>query len=301
MKGSNFGYLVKEGVRSLWVNRLMSAAAVGVLVACLILVGGAGLFAVNVNSVVQYVENQNEVVAFAMDGITDDQVEELDMDLHMTPNIGEITLVTSEEALEEWKERMGENGDVFDAYDPGEIFPVMFRLQVEDIAEMEDTVFTLMQHPYLQRVNSPQEIANTLTSVRQIVSIGGVLIVGILVVVSLLIIANTIKITVFNRRKEISIMKYVGANDSFIRLPFLVEGLMLGLLAALLAFFAVWGAYEYVLHWTAEIQSSWIQEARQYFIPFEKLYKPLMAAFGALGIGVGALGSMVFVRKYLRV
>jgi len=302
MRTSSFGYLVKEGVRSLWVNRLMSAAAIGVLVACMILVGAAGLFALNVNSIVSYFEDENEIVAFVVDEITQEELDALDLQLHTLDNTADIVFVSNEEALQQQIEEYGEYGWLLEEYQGEEnMFPHAYRIKVKDIAHLEETADDIFALQGIQEVRVPTEVAHTLLSIRRIVSTCGMVIVAILLVVSLIIIANTIKITVFNRRKEISIMKYVGATDRFIKFPFVVEGLLLGLISALIAYGIVWGGYTYIMDWAGTLESNWVQELYRYFVPFETIYRELLIGFCAIGVGIGSFGSTVFVRKYLRV
>ena len=150
-------------------------------------------------------------------------------------------------------------------------------------------------------VRAPDAVAEAFSSIKRAVSVSGMFIVAILIVVSLVIIANTIKVTVFNRRKEINIMKYVGATDAFIRLPFFVEGFLLGLLSALLAFGLLWVGYNYVLDAVSLNPSAFIQSAYQNTIPFEEVALELLAWFAGGGIGIGVFGSMFFVNRYLKV
>ena len=302
MRTSSFGYLVKEGARSLWVNRLMSAAAIGVLIACMILVGAAGLFALNVNSVVSYFEDENEIVAFVVDEITQEELDALDLQLHTLENTADIVFVSNEEALEQQIEEYGEYGWLLEEFQgESNMFPHAYRIKVKDIAKLEETADAIYALNTIQEVRVPTEVAHTLLSIRKIVSTCGMVVVAILLVVSLIIIANTIKITVFNRRKEISIMKYVGATDSFIKLPFLVEGLLLGLISALVSYGVVWGGYTYVMDWAATLDSAWVQQLYRYFVPFETIRCELLIGFCAMGVGIGVFGSTAFVRKYIRV
>lgn len=302
MRTSSFGYLVKEGTRSLWVNRLMSTAAVGVLAACLILVGAAGLFAANVSSIVSYFEDENEIVVFLEDGIDQKGVDDASLKIRMMDNISEASFVSNEQALQEQMDKYGEYAWLLEEYQGEEnMLPHAFRVKVKDLVKLEETAEALLDMSEVQEVRVPTEVAHTLLGIRSIVSWCGFIIVLILLTVSLIIIANTIKITVFNRRKEISIMKYVGATDSFIKLPFVVEGLLLGLLSALLAYMVVWGGYVYVMEWAGTVDSAWLQELYQYFIPFEQVFKEVLISFCAIGVGVGSFGSMVFVGKYLKV
>ncbi len=302
MKTSSFGYLVKEGGRSLWVNRLMSTAAIGVLAACLILVGAAGLFAANVSSIVSFFEDENEIVVFLEDGIDQKGVDDASLKIRMMDNVSQAAFVSNEQALEEQMEKYGEYAWLLEEYEGEEnMLPHSFRVKVKDLEKLDETAQGLMDMEEIQEVRVPTEVAHTLLGIRRVVTWCGISIVAILLAVSLIIIANTIKITVFNRRKEISIMKYVGATDPFIKLPFVVEGLLLGLISALLAYLVVWGGYIYVMEWAGTVDSAWLQELYQYFIPFERVYKGLLASFCAIGVGVGSFGSMVFVGKYLKV
>lgn len=302
MKTSSFGYLVKEGTRSLWVNRLMSTAAIGVLTACMILVGAAGLFAANVSNIVSYFEDENEIVVFLQDGIDQKGVDDANLKIRMMSNVSEANFVSNEEALQEQMEKYGEYAWLLEEYQGEEnMLPHAFRVKVKELEKLEQTAQDLLDMEEVQEVRVPTEVAHTLLGIRSVVTWCGTAIVAILLVVSLLIIANTIKITVFNRRKEISIMKYVGATDSFIKLPFVVEGLLLGLISALLAYMIVWGGYVYVMEWAGTVESAWLQELYRYFVPFEQVYKVLLASFCAIGVGIGSFGSMVFVGKYLKV
>lgn len=301
MRGSSFGYLIRVGIRSVFKNRLMSFAAIGVLVACLMLIGMAGLLSLNVNSIIGYLEDQNEVIVFVEDGTDAQGLENLDLDLHSIDNIIEVTLITKEDTLASYKERLGEDGELLDYFDNDIPFPDAFQIRVDDLARLDDTLATISTLDNVMKVNAPTDIASTIVTIRQAVYVGGAGIVLILAVVALIIIANTIKITVFNRRKEINIMKFVGATDSFIRLPFIVEGMMLGLIAATIAFFIVWGGYEYFISWMIGSQSPLFAMFREQMLPFSDIALWMFEAFAGSGIVIGVGGSMIFVRKYLKV
>ncbi|MDD2956105.1 MAG: permease-like cell division protein FtsX [Oscillospiraceae bacterium] len=301
MRGSSFGYLVKEGSRNIWTNRMMSIASVGVLVACMLLIGTAVLFSINLNQVMGYMEDQNEMVAFIDDDASAAAIKKIDAALGEISNIGSMTYVSREQAIEEYKKIMGDSGTLLDGLEEDEVFPNSYRIQVDDLSRLEETVEDVESITGIMKVNAPTDVAQTITSVKQIVYVAGTGIVGILVAVSLLIIANTIKITVFNRRREINIMKYVGATDTFIRLPFLVEGTLLGLISAVIAYLALWGGYTYVLNWLEENQSIALVSFTQNFLPFSSVTKDLLLGFVLGGVGIGGFGSMIFVRRYLKV
>lgn len=301
MRGSNFGYLVKEGARNVYSNRLMSFSCIGVLVACLLLIGSAVMFSLNVNSIVGFVEEQNEVVVFLEEGLSRSQREQLDRDIRSISNILEVTYVSKDQALENLRTRMGANAVLLDGFDESNPLPASYILRIEDLSKLGETASILRQTKGVEQVNAQTEVADILSGLKKAVGVSGMSIVAILVVVSIAIITNTIKLTVFNRRKEISIMKYVGATDSFIRLPFFVEGVLIGLISAVVAFFLLWGGYNYLMNWLRENYAVYFGTIFSNAIDFKDVSLRILGGFAALGAFIGAFSSTAFVRKYLRV
>lgn len=302
MRGSSFGYLIKEGAKNVWVNRLMSVASVGVLTACLLLIGGAVLFSVNVNSIVGYVESQNEVKVFLKNDISDDIRSSLDEDIRKISNLGEIEYIPKEEGILIFSQTMGEYSDLVAGLQGDENpLPDAYKIKVKDLSDLSATVKEIEGLTGVESVSAPEEVATSITGIKNAVTVFGIFVVSILVLVSLIITANTIKITVYNRRKEINIMKFVGATDSFIRLPFIIEGTILGILSALLAYVVVWAGYDYLLAHLTQTATGWLGLAYQNFVPFTQLALDIFAGFLGAGIVSGTFGSMLFVRKHLRV
>lgn len=302
MKGSSFGYLVKEGARNIYANRLMSLASIGVLVACLLLIGAAALFSLNVNKAVGVMEAQNEVVVFLNDDIDDTAIAEIDKSLRANSNVFDVAFITREQGLTELLGTMGEDGVLLEDFYDDNPLPNSYRIKIKDLSILQQTVDEVAAIYGVEKVNAQFEVASTLTGIKHGVYIGGSAIVLILATVSLIIIGNTIKITVFNRRKEINIMKFVGATDSFIRLPFFIEGLILGLLSASVAYFILWGAYSYAFNAAAVGDAStWLNLLLSNMIRFDDVALQLFLGFVATGVVVGVGGSMVFVRKHLKV
>lgn len=302
MKVSSFGYLLREGARNVWVNRMMSLASVGVLTACLLLIGGAVLFSVNVNSIVGYVESQNEVKVFLKDDVPDLTRSTLDQEIRKIDNVDEITYVPKEQGIEDFAETMGEYSDLMAGLQGDENpLPDAYMVKITDLSRLNETVEQLRGLAGVERVSAPMEVASSITGIKNAVNVFGVFVVTILVAVSLIITANTIKITVFNRRREISIMKFVGATDSFIRLPFVIEGTLLGLFSALVAFGVVWGGYDYLLAHLRENATGWLELAYRSFVPFEVVADKILIGFVSAGVLSGTIGSMLFVRKHLKV
>ncbi len=278
----------------------MSFACIGVLVACLLLIGSAVLFTINVNSLVETVAEQNEFVVFLRDDMTEDDLGVYDVALRNTPNVLSARFVSREEGFEQDKQKMGEDAYLFDGIDAS-TYPNVYIVRVEDIALLDGTLQAVGELDGTDRINSSAEVAKVLVGLRTTVAYAGAGIVVILVVVSVVIITNTIKLTVFSRRKEINIMKYVGATDSFIRLPFLVEGMVLGIIAALLAFSLLGVGYTYLLRYAGENYAEYIGIVFENAVPFNEIALELLAGFGILGVLIGTVGSGVFVQKHLKV
>lgn len=302
MRGSSFGYLIKEGAKNIYVNRLMSFASIGTLVACMLLIGSSLLLSINVNEIVGYFEKQNELVAFLEDEISEDEVKNIDAQLKQIDNIYEVIYLDKQAVLEEQMQLLGETSSLLEGLEGDDNpFPPTYRMRVTDLSQLTGTAMRIEAIEGVIQVKTPDMVAEVVTSLKRAISSSGYFIVLILIVVSLVIIANTIKVTVFNRRKEISIMKYVGATDAFIRLPFFVEGFLLGLFSALIAFALLWVGYNYVMGTIRENPSDWIGQIYQSMVPFKKIALQLFAWFAGGGIGIGVFGSMFFVNRYLKV
>ncbi len=303
MKGSSFGYLMKTGFTNIYSNRLMSVASIGVLVACLMLIGSAALLSLNVRNIVGVAGQENEVVVFLEDDLSDQEVEEVGVKIHQLDNIESVTYVSKEEGLkiEQDKEKWGGLLDGLSAEDNP--LPNSYRIKLLDITadKLLSTCDEIAKVEGIEDYNAPYKEATILTDIENAVTSVGFIVVIILIVVSVMIIANTIKITVYARSKEIYIMKLVGATDTFIRLPFIIEGILIGVLAALMAFGLLWGGYAYAIQMVAENTSSWLEIAADNLIQFEDVALFMLGTFMTMGAGIGMVGSIVFVRKHLRV
>lgn len=301
MRGSSFGYLVKEGFRNIYQNRIISIAAIGVLVACLLLVGVSMLFTMNVNEIVGYFESQNEIVVFLVDDARGEDITEINEQLKSMPNISDVEFVSREDGLIEWMEELGDDGTLLEWLIEDNPLQNSFRITVKDLSQMEETVGLIRDIGGVDTISASNEVANAVTGLKQAVSLGGMAVVGLLAAVSLSIISNTIRITVFNRRKEISIMKYVGATDAFIRLPFLSEGILLGMISAVLAFLMLWGGYELFIYWLESSSLIWGDLVLGQLIEFLDVAHIIFLSFLGAGTAIGGFGSVAFVGKYIKV
>lgn len=300
MRVHNFAYLFKEGTKNIFSNKLMSFACIGVLVACLLLIGSAVLFTLNVNSIVEMVEEQNQFVIFLKDEMTEDDIGVFEIELSNIPNIIEKRFISREEALKSEKEKMGKDAYLLDAIEAS-TYPNAYVVTVDELSKLDETLAAVGAIDGVDKVNASTEVAKVLVGLKEVVAYAGAGIVLILVIVSVVIITNTIKLTVFSRRKEINIMKYVGATDSFIRLPFLVEGMMIGVIAASTAFLILGVGYTYLLRYIGENYGGYLSVIYENAVPFSAIAWQLYAGFAILGVFIGVVGSGVFVRKHLKV
>lgn len=298
MRLGSFTYLLKQGAKNTYLNKAMSFASVGVLTACLILVGLAALLSENIKSITKTIQKQNEIVIYVADDISSAQEAELDRQIRSMSNVLEVEYTSKEQAFDEQKEKLG---DLLDGYENEDVFPASYRVKVKDLTLIDGNVSKLNALSGVYRVDAPTDIAEIMVKTDSGVSIGGTVVVLALLIVSFVIIMNTIKITVFSRRREINIMKYVGATNSFIRMPFLVEGMILGLISGLVSFFVVWYFYSQVLSAIGGETNAFIASATQALIPFSKIAAPLLISYIAAGVLIGGTGSLVSIRKHLKV
>lgn len=331
MRASSFNYLSKQGVKSLWSNRMMTLASVGVLTACLLIVGFAVLLTENINNMVKFVEQQNEFKAFVLtekDYIANQKAKgekpitpsyetkagkenqwlkvlnKIEEEIKGIDNVSSAELVTKEDGIEVMKDQLGkEEAGLLDDY-KGEDNPLndSFTVRVDDLSKLQETISEVEKVEGVDSVVAAGEAAKTLTSIRNIINIVGWAIIAALVIVSLVIITNTIRASIFTRRRELNIMKYVGATNSFIRLPFIIEGICLGLLSALIAYGIIWFGYEAVLNTFADkVSSQWLQEAFKSIIPFKDVALQLGGFFVVSSVVIGVLGSVVSIRNHIKV
>ncbi|MCL2579908.1 MAG: permease-like cell division protein FtsX [Oscillospiraceae bacterium] len=299
MRLHNIGYLMREGGKNVVRNRLMSFACIGVLVACMLLIGGAAMVALNVNAMINFVEDQNELVVYLEEWATPEDVAVFDITLDGIPNIAHYTFVSRHESLE-WL--IAENEELYlDLLGDENPLLDMYIISVANLEQMSQTVTQLEDMRVVERVNYAGDVATILVTVRQAVAYSGMIVVGILIVVSLVIISNNIKLTIYARRKEINIMKYVGATDAFIRMPFLVEGIIIGLTSAVAAFLILGFGYTYLLAWLGEEFGGLVGPLFERAVDFWDISRYVFGAFAGLGVFIGIVGSTSFVKRYLKV
>ncbi|MEG2082048.1 MAG: permease-like cell division protein FtsX [Oscillospiraceae bacterium] len=302
MKFSNFKYLVKQGLSNFRENRLMSVASVGVVCSCLIIVGVCGLLAVNVNKVADYLGDQNVVGVFLSDGISEEDKTALENYIKSEQNIQKYEYISKDDALKEDMETLGESKELLEAYQGEQNpYPASFRCTLEDLTKLSTTVEELNQFDGIDIIVSPTELAGVLVTIKSITYYGGIAILSILIFVSIVVISNTIRLTVFARRKEINIMKFVGATNSFIRLPFVVEGLVIGTISAMITFGFLSAGYAYAMYYLQQTATGWIGTVVMSFMPYNEIWMYMLPSFLCFGWFIGGTGSAISMKQYLRV
>ncbi len=292
MKLHSLRYLIREGFRNIWQNRFMAIASVAVLVVCLLLTGFAYLVLENVRNAFDWVYGQNVVVAFAETSLTEQEVSAIGVAIRNIDNVKEVTFLSKEESLEKYGDSLpeatyeslkGENNPLSDAY----------IVTFTDLALFDETVAAIEAVVGVEETSYDGNIAQTLTTVRKVALTVGVWVVVLLLAVSLFIIANTIKLTVYNRRLEIYIMRSVGATGAFIRIPFIVEGMVLGLISAALSYGVIWFLYDKLLGFFPVSASLFS------LVPFGNVWHTVLIGFAVIGTLTGMFGSTIATGKYL--
>jgi len=295
MRRLNIGYFIKEGFSSIFSHGLMSFAAVCMIVACLIIMGSFSLLAVNVDNMLSQLEEENEFLAFVDEDYTDDQIRALMEQARQLDNVDRVDFVGREQAKADYVK--GHETEGLYANIPDEVFRDRLSIHVVDLERFTETVDAVRALPGVANYRAAGEVAEGFVAVRNAVTALAFVLIGILAVVSLFIISNTTRLAAFARREEIAIMKMCGATDSFVRWPFIVEGLILGVMGAILAFFLQWAVY-------VAVSGALIKNgAADLFalMDFRQLWTQVLGIFLLSGSVIGALGSSFAIRKFLQV
>ncbi|MCI2046296.1 MAG: permease-like cell division protein FtsX [Faecalibacterium sp.] len=301
MNWSSLRYLSRQGLHNLSKNRLMTLAGIGVLTACLVITGAATLFTANVNSLVDYLGSQNETVVY-MDPTADDATVTAAYDSIMAVNgVASATFISKEDVLDTYRGYMEEYASLWDEFESDNPFKANYRVVVSDLDNIQTISDQLKQIPGVVNVRAPIEMTSIFVKVQHVVMTAGYILVAVLAIVSLVVISNTIRLSVYARRKEINIMKYVGATDSFIRWPFFVEGVGVGLIASALACGIVLGAYWGLTRASGSMTGFWQTLLGDSVVPLSAVWYWIVPAFLLGGCAIGGIGSVMSVRKHLDV
>lgn len=292
---NRFGYFIREGFSSIFTHGFMSFASVCIIVACLLIMGTFALLALNINGMVAQLEDETQILAFVDESLTEEQARALQPSLESVEHVASVEFVTRAQAMEDFMADYDEA--LFEGLDET-TFRHRYIVHVDDAADTSLVKVSLENIAGIADVNAQEEVARALITVRNVISIVSLVLVLILFVISLFIMSNTIKLATFDRRDEIAIMKMVGATNSFIRWPFVVEGMILGVFGAVVAFLLEWGLYSL---FATRLAASTIMSSIMDVIPFGVMALPLAIVFGVVGFVVGIGGSLTAIKNYLKV
>ncbi len=294
-KRFDLGYFLSEGFHSIFTHGLMSFAAVCMIMACLLIMGSFSLVALNADRMLGTLEDENEFLAYIDEDYTDAQIQSLISRVKRLPNVADVSFHTREEAKAAYLEGREDEGLYADL--PDEVFRDRLAIRVTDLSQFNQTVDAVYDLEGVANVRAEGKLAEGFVTVRNVATALAGILVAILVAVSLFIISNTIRLTTFARREEIAIMKMCGATNGFVRCPFIIEGLLLGLFGALVAFLLQWGVY------TAVYRAIVAGGAVTLFsvIPFAAIWGRVLLLFLAAGALIGACGSGLAIRRFLKV
>jgi len=287
-------YYIREGIASIFNHSLMSFASICIIIAFLVIMGSFILLAVNINSLIGDLAEENIILAYVHENVSDDDAQRLGNRIRAIPNVSSIRFITNREAADNFLGRY-EDQERFRDIDYT-TFRHRYAIYVEDVALIAETQQALRYIREIAQVNANLAIARAFVTLRTVVSWVSIIVIGILLAISLFIMSNTIKLATFERREEIAIMKMVGATNSFIRWPFIFEGFILGLTGSLIAFAVITGLYGLVSGRVLELEAGFFQ-----LVQFSNVSVPIFILYAAIGFGVGVGGSGLALNRYLKV
>lgn len=296
MKKHDFRYFFHEGISNMFSHGFMSFAAVGITIACLLIMGTFSLVAVNANANLQSLQQQSEILAFVDENYSQEEAKALQGRLEKIENVRSVTFISKETAMETYAEEYLEDESLAEDLKP-EIFRDRFSIRMTDLEQMKETVQAIEQVEGIAKVRADEDLSKGFLTISRIATVVCIALIAVLLVVSLFIMSNTIKLTTFDRKDEIAIMKMVGATDGFIRWPFVYEGLLLGCFSSIVAFFLQWVLYAGI---STGISASDTLQLLD-ILPFTDLWAPVLGSFIIVGLLVGIAGSLMAIRKFLRV
>lgn len=288
-------YLTKEGFRNAWLNRLMSIASISVLLSCLIVIGTAFMAVVNMNAMMENIEDQNVIMVFVKDDATEAEITQIKEDIFSISNVKDCIFVSKEDAFKEQVNKIGTDASLFEGIENP--LPDAYKVTISNQEDFDQTVSSIEKINNVMSVRENRGLAKQMASIRKTVSYVSLGVIAVLLLVSLFIISNTVRITMFSRRLEIRIMKSVGATRWFIRWPFMVEGMVLGVISGGLALGAVAGIYALVVRSFRDMLSFLFKDG---FVRFTEYVWIILGAFMIIGIFAGAFGSAISINKYLK-
>ena len=301
MRISSIAYLTGRGFQNIWNNRIMSVASFCILTVSMLLVGFSVLFTENINTFIGNVEEKNEVVIFLNDNLTDNDIAIMGDRLRQMDNIKSVEFYSKDQAFEDMKAGMDNAEELFDYIGDESPLPDAYRLKVADISRMSSTLMSINSLQGIYSVKAPTDFVSVLTGLRSLVYILSGIIIIALIVVSIVIISNAARASVDMRKREIAIMKYVGATNTFIEVPFFIEGMIMGIFAGTAAILLTWAGYVKIIDVLMSDSTIWLAMGIKGFIPFSKVALRMAIVYITAGAVVGSFGTLLSTKKYVKV
>ena len=299
MKYNILGYLIGEGFSNVFKNKKSTGASLMIMCATMIIFGIFLILTQNINHFVKEVESAQGIQVYIKNEATEEQIKEIGENIKQLNGVNTAVYVSKEDALNQMKEKFGDKKDLLAGYEENNIFPASYVVTLTDLNLSKEVQEQISQMENIKKITSKDETVTTLLNLANGIKIVTGIILILLVIISTFIIANTIKLTVHARRKEISIMKYVGATNGFIRWPFIVEGMIIGIAASAISIVIVGGAYSFLAEQL--VNSQFMQVINMSLVSFSDMFNSIIFVYMLLGIGIGAIGSIISMRKYLKV
>lgn len=299
MKFNIISYLIGEGFKNIFKNKKSTFSAVISMCISMLVFGLFFLIGENVNHIMNSVEASQEIQVFIKNDATEDEIKEIGEQIEAIEGVNKTTYVSKEEALDIMQEKVGEKSYLLKGYEENNFLPASYKITLTDLKLAGQVEKKINEIENIKKITSSNETISKLISIAKVVRIITATILIGLVIGSIFIIANTIKLTVYARRREISIMKYVGATNSFIRWPFSVEGIIIGIISACISVLVVGGAYKIVA--TKLLETTIVKSLGITFVGFSQMFTMIILVYLGLGIGIGIIGSTLSMKKYLEV
>ena len=298
MKYNIFGYLIGEGFSNVFKNKKSTGASLMIMCATMIIFGIFLILGENINHFVDEIKSEQGFQVFLNKDATDEEIQKVGEEIKALDGVSTAEYKDKEYALNTMKEKLGDRAELIEGYGP-DYFPPSYVVTLTDLNMSKDVQNKIMKFDNVTKITSSDQTVSTLLGLARGIKLVTGIILALLIVISIFIISNTIKLTVHARRKEISIMKYVGATNNFIRWPFIVEGMIIGVFASAISIVLVGGAYSLLAE--QAVNASFMQTINMSLVGFKDMISSIIFVYMLLGIGIGALGSVISMRKYLKV
>ena len=298
MRFNVFSYLIKEGFKSTFKQKKMTSASIIIMCATMFIFGLFFVIGENVNSVITQLESEQGIQIFIEEDATEQEIETLESQIKSIQGVNKVTFVSKEDALNSMKTTLGDE-TLFEGWDEENPFPASYFVTLTDLSLNEQVQSEILNLDNVDEIASENTTINRLRSLANGIQITTIIILALLIIISIFIIAYTIKLTVHARRREISIMKYVGATNNFIRGPFIVEAIIIGVISAIITLVILGLAYNAIMPNIGD--SILIQEMGLGLLSFSDMFSLVLTVYLVLGVGIGVLGSVISMRKYLKV